>query len=192
MQSCPLPTPSEAEQATSPASPNDFRSIFDEHFDYVWHSLRRLGVPERDVEDVTHDVFLKVHAQLAARDPERQPRPWLFGFCLRVAADYRRLARNHRELLVQAEEPTDPRPLSNEQLEREERIRAALSILDTLELDRRAVFILHVLDGCGMKEVAQALGINVNTAYSRLRLAREDLAQSVHRLRARGTIDETF
>ena len=29
-----------------------FPTIFTQHFEYVWHSLRRLGVRERDLEDV--------------------------------------------------------------------------------------------------------------------------------------------
>jgi RNA polymerase sigma-70 factor (ECF subfamily) len=62
----------------------------------------------------------------------------------------------------------------------------ARSALETLELGRRAVFILHALDECPMPEVARALGLPLNTAYSRLRLARADLALAVRRLRLKG------
>ena len=35
-----------------------FKAIYDEHFRFVWRSLRRLGVPESDTADAVQDVFL--------------------------------------------------------------------------------------------------------------------------------------
>jgi RNA polymerase sigma-70 factor (ECF subfamily) len=51
-------------------------------------------------------------------------------------------------------------------------------------MDRRAVFVLYDIDGEPMKEIARSLGIPVNTAYSRLRLARSEFGLAVKRLRA--------
>ena len=78
--------------------PPDFRSIFDHEFSYVWTSLRRLGVPPRDLEDITHDVFVEVFRNLDRYDPTRPLRPWLFAFAFRFASDYRRLARHRVEV----------------------------------------------------------------------------------------------
>ena len=80
-------------------APVDLETLFDGEFSYVWNSLRRLGIHERDLEDMTHEIFLQVHRHWAAYDTSRPARPWLFGFCYRIAADYRRLAR-HRGTLV--------------------------------------------------------------------------------------------
>ena len=52
---------------------------------WLWRVLWRLGVPERDLEDVAHDVFVVVHRKLPDYDPTRPLRPWLFGICFRVA-----------------------------------------------------------------------------------------------------------
>jgi len=60
-----------------------FRAIYDREFDYVWHSLRRLGIPARDLPDVTHDVFLKLHKSLATYDSTR---PFLHAIPPRDAA----------------------------------------------------------------------------------------------------------
>jgi RNA polymerase sigma-70 factor (ECF subfamily) len=163
-----------------------FAELFADYFAYVWHSLRRLGVPERDLEDVTHDVFIRVYRRLDTRDPARPLRPWLFGFALRVAAEYRRLARNRFEVFAAAEEPVDPSPNGAEQLERSQHLAIALSLLDAIPIDRRAVFILHELDGCSIPDVAEGLGIKLPTAYTRLRLAREELRELAKRWRARG------
>lgn len=163
-----------------------FAELFERYFAYVWHSLRRLGVPERDLEDVTHDVFIRVYRRLDTRDPARPLRPWLFGFALRLAAEYRRRARNRFELLAIAEEPADPSPNVAEQLERSQHIAIALSLLEAVPIERRAVYILHELDGCSIPDVAEGLGIKLATAYTRLRLARHDLRELAKRWRARG------
>jgi RNA polymerase sigma-70 factor (ECF subfamily) len=44
---------------------------------------------------------------------------------------------------------------------------------------------LHEIDGCAMPEIALALALPLNTAYSRLRLAREQFHAAVRRERLR-------
>jgi RNA polymerase sigma-70 factor (ECF subfamily) len=155
-------------------------------FGYVWRSLRRLGVPPRDLEDVTHDVFLRVYGQLDRYDPVRPARPWLFGFAFRVASDYRRLSRNHREVLDAEVEGTDPLPSAIDRLLEAESLSIGYAALECVDIDRRAVFILHELDGSSIPDIARALAIPSNTAYSRLRAAREEFNAAVRRLKLRG------
>jgi RNA polymerase sigma-70 factor (ECF subfamily) len=54
--------------------------------------------------------------------------------------------------------------------------------LDTLDLQRRAVFVMSELGGHTMPEIAETLSVPLNTAYSRLRLARQDFESAVRRL----------
>lgn len=172
--------------ASAPVSVEvDFRHLFSENFVYVFHTLRRLGIPTRDLPDVTHDVFLQVYRRRDQYDPARPVRAWLFAFALRLAARYRRRSSNRRELLEVAPDLPDPSPGAVEQLLHEQAVGLAFEALEALELTRRAVFILHELDGYSIPEVATTLGIPVNTAYSRLRLARDDFQKAARRLRLR-------
>ena len=167
---------------TAKAAP-EIGAVFDEHFDYVWNTLRRLGIREADIEDLAHEVFLKVHGRLVDYDAARPMRPWLFGFAYRVAADHRRLARHRLEVLGAPVEAVDPvRPADEHIAANEERalVEAALAELD---LDRRAVLVMHDVDEIPVPAIAQELGIPVNTAYSRLRLARNELAAALNKQR---------
>jgi RNA polymerase sigma-70 factor, ECF subfamily len=161
----------------------DFRGIFEEHFDYVWNTLRHLGARQADLEDLTHEVFLRVHERLDEYDRARAMRPWLFAFAFRVASGHRRLARHRLEVLGASPEPEDESMPADEALSRREDGALARAALEAIEMDRRAVFVLHELDEVPIPEVAQALGIPTATAYSRLRLAREDFQRAVRRLR---------
>jgi RNA polymerase sigma-70 factor (ECF subfamily) len=162
----------------------DFRAVFEKTFDYVWHSLRRLGVREHDLEDVAHDVFLVVHRHLEAYDPARPIRPWLFAFAVRAASDYRRLARHRVELREDTSSLVDQGPTPHERADAREQLDLVARALDALDFDRRAVFVLTQIDGVPVNEAAAVLGIPVNTAYSRLRLARADFARALQRLKS--------
>ena len=166
----------------APAAPLDFEAVFQREFDYVWFSLRRLGIATGDLEDVTHDVFLLVYQQLDRYDPERPLRPWLFGFAYWIARDYRRLARHRVEPVGDISDFVDPRPSTFDQAAVRESLGFAWTSLEQMHLDRRAVFLLHEVEGYAMPEIASALQIPLNTAYSRLRLARAEFAKAMQRL----------
>jgi RNA polymerase sigma-70 factor, ECF subfamily len=173
--------------AEEPPRAPAFRALFEAEFSYVSHTLRRLGVREADLEDVAHDVFITVHRLLPQYDPRRPLRPWLFGVAFRVASDYRRLARHTREVSQQPRgEPVDGALPADEQLAAEQARRLVIEALGELELDRRAVLVMHDIDGHAMPEIAQALSIPLNTAYSRLRLARVELRAAVQGIWRRG------
>jgi len=159
-----------------------FRALFDSEFRYVWNTLRYLGVRPADVQDVGQEVFLTVHRLLSGGEVPRKTRPWLFAFCHNAASNYRQQARHRRE--APSEDAPDP-PDSAKGAEarvaaREESARVA-EILDALDLDRRAVLVSHDMDEIAMPDVADALGIPLNTAYSRLRLARRDFLAAARR-----------
>jgi RNA polymerase sigma-70 factor (ECF subfamily) len=158
--------------------------LFAMHARYVWNTLRRLGVPASELEDVTHDVFLQIHGHLREFDPSRPVRPWLFGFAFRVASNARRRAFRRRETLADTDalpgQAASPEELTSAEQDR----RMVLEALLAVDLQRRAVFVLYELDGEAMVDIALSLGIPVNTAYSRLRLARAEFAAAVKRLQA--------
>jgi len=158
-------------------------SIFDEHFDYVWNALRRLGVRESDLEDLSHEVFLKVHTRLDDYDACRPLRPWLFGFAYRVASDHRRLARHRLEVLGAPVEAVDPVRPADERIQANEEQALVDTALAEMDFNRRAVLIMHDVEELPVPAIARELGVPVNTAYSRLRLARAELAAAVERLR---------
>jgi RNA polymerase sigma-70 factor (ECF subfamily) len=162
----------------------DFRDLYRDHCGYVWNSLRRLGVREADIEDVAHEVFLSVYKRFADYDPVRPIKPWLFGFAYRTASDYRARPQHRREVAEDDMDHVDERPRADEQIEAVERRALVAQALGKIELDRRAVFVMHEIDGVKIPEVADALGIPLNTAYSRLRLAREEFADAVKRINA--------
>jgi RNA polymerase sigma-70 factor (ECF subfamily) len=169
-----------------------FEEAYERHFSFVWRNVRSLGVAESAVEDVVQDVFMVVHRRLEDFDPSRaSERTWMFGILRRVVADHRRGARrkpaNHAgpvgdAALGELHEPVDCAP--DERLARSQALRALEKLLDTLDDEKREVFVLAELEEMPMPEIAEAIGVNVNTAYARLRAARKAFEQALARHRA--------
>jgi len=174
------PAAAPVEPATD--GPWDLAAIFELEFRYVWNSLRRFGVHERDLEDVTHEVFVRVHDQLPLFDPSRPLRPWLFGIALGLATNYRRLARHRVDLPGELPEVADGGRPADEDLERREQAELVHGALLKVPIEQRAVLVLHELDGYAIPDVASTLGLTLNTAYSRLRLGREAFRNAFRRL----------
>jgi len=159
-----------------------FRELFEGELSYVWHTLRRLGVREADRLDLAQEVFVTVHGLQSDFDPTRPVRPWLFGIAYRIALRYRALARHGREVMGDEVDAADKAPLADEALARRQREQLVARAIGQIEIARRAVFLMSEIDGCAMPEIAETLGIPLNTGYSRLRLAREDFEAAVRRL----------
>src|SRR5687767_8088682 len=94
----PVRRPRDASRPVRPDGPSPtVRSIYEEHARFVWMTLQRLGVQPAELDDVAHDVFVVVHRRLHTFDGTSRMTTWLFGICLRLAANYRR-RRDHREI----------------------------------------------------------------------------------------------
>jgi RNA polymerase sigma-70 factor (ECF subfamily) len=163
--------------------PVDLADIYEAELDYVWHTLRRLGIAGADLEDIAHEVFLIVHRRLGDIRPDLPIRPWLFGIAMRIAKDYRRSARVRRERLESSPpEQVDSGATPSVQLLDGERRAMVCRALDALDFDQRVVFVLHEIEERSMPEIAEVVDAPLNTLYSRLRLARKAFADEIRRL----------
>lgn len=143
-----------------------------EHFNFVWRTLRRLGVPIADLPDVAQEVFLVVHRRLPDYEARGRVTTWLFPICLHAARDRRRRAHVRREVSSEEQELVDPAPLPGNELERRDDLALFEAALDGMNLDQRAVFVLFELEELRGEDIARMLEIPLGTVYSRLRLAR--------------------
>lgn len=176
--------------AAAPSRPEAlvFDDVYREHFAFVWRGARRLGVRESALDDVVQEVFVIVHRRLAGFEGRSSLRTWLFGITLRVVRDHRRAAKRRPTEADAAVDPDEMRATTAspaESAERAEAVRVLHRLLDELHDERREVFVMAELEQMTMPEIAEALGINLNTAYARLRIARQEFEQAVARHRAR-------
>ncbi len=158
------------------------REVFDDHAAFVWRTLRHLGVREQDLADVCQEVFVTVHRKLDGFEWRSSLRTWLYGICLRVASDHRRRAYVRREIPVSELPSRSVAATQDVDYERAQARQLLAQVLDELDTDKRAVFVLYEIEGMTMKEIAALLECPLQTAYSRLHAARRLVTEGAKRL----------
>ncbi len=165
--------------------PGDLARIYEEHFDFVWRSARRLGVPDSAVDDAVQEVFIVVHRQLAGFEGRSSMKTWLFGILRNVVLRQRRSWARRREEALEESAVAATAAAADEHLAEREARRVLHALLAGLDDDKRAVFVLAELEQMSAPEIAEATGLKLNTVYSRLRLARAEMEKALERHRAR-------
>lgn len=165
------------------------QQAFEQHFSMVWRSLRRLGVQEAALDDAVQDVFLVLHRRWADFQHQSSLRTWIYGILLRVASDHTRRARRERARWSPAEDleleaSGDSPDHLYQQREAALILRLALAQLEDKE---RQMLVLIDLEERSVVEAAEALGINLNTAYSRLRRARQSFEKALRAAQSKRT-----
>jgi RNA polymerase sigma-70 factor, ECF subfamily len=158
-------------------------SVYEAHFRYVWRCLRSLGVRDAQLDDALQDVFVVVQRKLEEFDGGAELRTWLYAIAINIARKYRE--RLQREPLPLELEPEQGGPTSSAEVavQRSERLALARTALEALSDDQREVFVLSRVEQMSAPEVAEVVGIPLNTVYSRLRAARLAFEAEVARLK---------
>jgi RNA polymerase sigma-70 factor (ECF subfamily) len=174
-----------------------FETVYEEHFDFAWRSARRLGVAEAAVDDVVQEVFLVVHRRLSEFEGRSSLKTWIFAILLRVVSDWRRTQRR-KGGLTSLDQIAEGGEVEDEKaacpagaLEQAQAVRLLHRLLAELDEDKRAVFVLAELEQETAPEIADVLGIPLNTVYSRLRAARIEFDKALARHRAREARSKT-
>jgi RNA polymerase sigma-70 factor, ECF subfamily len=155
-------------------------------FQFIWRSLRRLGVyPDDQVDDAAQRVFEVATVKWQNVEPGKE-RAYLYRIAVLVAAEKRRARRTGRreepdEFTVNATPSNSDSP---ENALLTQQYRAYLDyVLEQLSPDLREVFVLFELERMSSVEISDLLNISVGTVASRLRRARESFQKNVERLR---------
>jgi RNA polymerase sigma-70 factor (ECF subfamily) len=167
------------------SAPVTLRALHDAHYDFVWRSLRRLGLPGDRCEDAAQQVFL-VASRKREHIVDGNERAFLYGIALRVASDIRRSAAYRREVpqaeFFDASDMAGPEEIADQRRAREMLDR----VLAGMPLDVRAVFVAYEIEEWTIPEIAASLDIPVGTVSSRLRRGRELFEVAVKRIKDRG------
>ena len=135
--------------------------------------LYRLLDDRRDVEEATQDVFVQAWRHLGRFRGDAQLFTWLYRIAVNEALMRRRRKRpDVHELDERLPAPPDPEPGLQDVLIRE---------LAALPFEYRAAVVLRDVEGLTNAEVAEALGVSVAAAKSRIHRGRMQIRDALAR-----------
>lgn len=153
--------------------------VYREHARFVWRVVRRLGVEPALAEDLVHEVFLIVHRRIADFDGRASMTAWLYGIARGVAANHRRGRSREQRRIEHTALQTGPAHEADEQVRTQQAAGLLARFLAELDPDKRVAFELAEFEGLRAPEIADLLGVNVDTIYSRLREARRRFVELI-------------
>ena len=154
-----------------------FREVFRSHRADVARLVQRMTGRPSDLEDLVQEVFLQVYRSIKDFRGQSRFSTWLYRVTVNVVLMQRRAARS-RPVLNEAPEDgfgADLRELPDDQVARARRVAAFYRLLDRLSDKKRAVFVLHELEGLSPGEIAKVVSAPVLTVRTRLFYARREL-----------------
>lgn len=174
-------------QGVSGAVP-PFQTVYASYFDFVWATVRRFGVEAAAIDDVVQEIFIAVHGSLATLQRPGALKSWVYSVARRTISNHHRAirARGGKGATVIDDDLESHLPTPFELTQKNADLQLLANLLAELDEPKREVFVLVELEEMSVPEVADALDIPVNTAYSRLRTARLAFEAAVARHDARG------
>lgn len=149
--------------------PASQKKLFEYHYSYVKSICLRYGGSYHEAEEMLNDTFYKVFRYLDRYDQKRVFLPWLAKVCVNACLEYNRKYLKK----IKLEEHID-----NIQEKWEEELDSTIDIptvLRSLSPAYRTIFNLYVIEEYKHQEIAEMLGISVNTSKSNLSRAKEKL-----------------
>jgi len=161
-----------------------FEALYRQYFNFVWSSVRRLGVPPEAVDDVVQEIFIVIHSRVHTLERPEALRSWIYSVVRRTVSDHHRGRRVKEASGVKlASEPEGrSQPATPfDVAEQNDQVKLLYSLLEELDETKREVFAMAELDELTVPEIAEILEIPLNTAYSRLRAARQAFEEALAR-----------
>jgi RNA polymerase sigma-70 factor, ECF subfamily len=165
-----------------------FDGLYERWFADVSRWVRALGGAEADRDDLVQEIFLVVHRRLSDFDGQNVT-GWLYQIARRKVRDHRRLLWV-KHLFGKTSQPLVDAMLTTkhsalDELETKQKRELLAQLLDKLNEDQRACFVLFEIEGNSGEEIAAAMGVPINTVWARIHKARKKLQEQAERFEKR-------
>jgi RNA polymerase sigma-70 factor (ECF subfamily) len=152
----------------------DIDAVYTEHAPFIARVLVRLVGDGAHVDDLLQETFLVAYRKRTSFDGSSAVRTWLYGIASRLAMRHRRgTSRFLHALGLLADAPERVAADPSDDLERARAAAAVRAVLDRLPFKQREVFVMYELEELEGAQIAELVGIPINTVWTRLHHARK-------------------
>ncbi len=147
-----------------------FARVYQAASGFVFTLAYRIAGNKEEAEEITQDVFLKIHRHLGDFQFRSSFKTWLYRIAVNTALNAHKRLRKERMRRVDVEDiENTPAPVGHDASGTQDLVRGLLEKLNPVQ---RACITLREIEGLSYEEMARALRVNINTVRSRLKRAR--------------------
>jgi len=167
-----------------------FAAVFDLHKDRIYHHALRMTTNVQDAEDVTATAFFELwRRRKSVHLVDDSVLPWLFVTTTNLARNSTRNLRRYRALLdslPRSMESRSAEDVATEEMAAMETASQIRDILSALSEADATLISLMIFEHYSTAQAADALGISVGAARTRLHRARTRFAAALDAVSAEG------
>ena len=151
--------------------------LFDAHEDRLYSLARRLAPSAADARDLVQETFLRaVQSLKAVPKGFAKEEAWLVRVLVNIRRDqWRKSAVRRRSAATLRADVTRPSNVESALMAK----RAVWAALDVLRPRRRAIVVMHELEGMSVVAIASLLGLSAITVGWHLSMGRRDLKRAL-------------
>ncbi|NQT95204.1 MAG: sigma-70 family RNA polymerase sigma factor [Candidatus Omnitrophica bacterium] len=160
-----------------------FEKIYNVTSGFVYSLSLRMTSNKEDAEEITQDVFLKIHKSLKRFEFRSSFKTWVYRIAVNTAINFSRRVSKKKADTVKYDDTVDTaeeKDTMRDAHEKEHNEKLIQSMLGILNPDQRLCMILRNIEGLSYEEIAETLKVNINTVRTRLKRAREKLISHFH------------
>jgi RNA polymerase sigma factor (sigma-70 family) len=181
------PSDGDLMQAYAAGDARAFERLYDRHALPVWRFVQRSVQDTALADELVQDVWFSVVRQAARYMARARFRTWLFTLAHHRMVDHWRGHKAHASLDAETEDGATLADMlaaesgfgPERRLDSREQAQALLDALAGLPAAQRQAFLLQAEGGLSLNEIADATGVSMETAKSRLRYARARLRETL-------------
>ncbi|MFQ5952471.1 MAG: RNA polymerase sigma factor [Candidatus Omnitrophota bacterium] len=157
-----------------------FEEIYKASSGLVYNTALRITASKEDAEDVTQEVFIKVHRSLKNFRFRSSLKTWIYRIAANTAINKYKKRKREKMRTVEYDDKIETEYAAEnaeKELYRSDNEKLIGSVLNMLNPEQRACIVLRSIEGLSYEEIAKTLGININTVRTRLKRARERILE---------------
>ena len=165
----------------------NFNSVYNEYQLLVYNVALNYAQNIEDAEEITQDVFLKVHESLSGFKENSSIKTWLYRITINQSLDFIKKKNSKKRFFIFGKKSQNEFELTNISdfehpgilLERQEDAKVLFLIINTLPENQKTAFILSKVDGLSNSEVSEIMEMSISAVESLVFRAKKELKEKL-------------
>lgn len=165
----------------------DFQNIYQQYMLLVYNLALHYIQNIEDAEEITQDVFVKVHESLHKFSGKSSIKTWIYRITVNKSLDFIKHKKSAKRFFIFGKKSENEREFQNHSnfehpgiaLEKKENAAILFAVINELNENQKTAFILSKLDGLSNPEIAEVMSLSISSVESLIFRAKKMLQQNL-------------